>query len=90
MRLQESPPIQPRRNHRDRAWSMLPALQALMYWLWTRRKRCPEAKGCDAASECQGRNRPWTGQPWEPPGRQSFPKSFPHEPVLTLWGLLQG
>uniref|UniRef100_A0A480HL91 72 kDa type IV collagenase n=1 Tax=Sus scrofa TaxID=9823 RepID=A0A480HL91_PIG len=32
MRLQESPPIQPRRNHRDTAWSMLPVLQALMYW----------------------------------------------------------
>ena len=38
MRLQESPPIQPRRNHRDRAWSMLPVLQALMYWLWGRRE----------------------------------------------------
>lgn len=37
MRLQESPPIQPSRNHSDRAWSMLPVLQALMYWLWKRR-----------------------------------------------------
>lgn len=34
MRLQESPPIQPSRNHSDRAWSMLPVLQALMYCLW--------------------------------------------------------
>ena len=33
MRLQESPPIQPRRNHRDRAWSMFPVLQAWMYCL---------------------------------------------------------
>lgn len=32
--MQESPLIQPRRNHRDRAWSMLPVLQAFMYWLW--------------------------------------------------------
>lgn len=39
MRLQESPPIQPRRNHRDTAWSMLPVLQALMYWLRWRKTR---------------------------------------------------
>lgn len=42
MRLQESPPIQPRRNHRDRAWSILPILQALMYWLWRRKETCAQ------------------------------------------------
>lgn len=45
MRLQESPPIQPRRNHTDRAWSMLPVLQALMYWL---------RRGGDVSSGAQG------------------------------------
>lgn len=45
MRLQESPPIQPRRNHTDSAWSMLPILQALMYWLRQRGKHMLRGQG---------------------------------------------
>lgn len=45
MRLQESPPIQPSRNHRDRASSMLPVLQALIYWLWQRGRHVLRGRG---------------------------------------------
>lgn len=58
MRLQESPPIQPRRNHRDRAWSMLPVLQALMYCLGREGDTCSGAEGYDIASEGQQGNGP--------------------------------
>lgn len=66
MRLQESPPIQPSRNHSDRAWSMLPVLQALMYWLWKRRGhkfrgcglRRPLRLGKSVTGASVGRRRP--------------------------------
>lgn len=51
MRLQESPPIQPKRNHRDSAWSMFPVLQALMYWLRPRKE-----------TQAQGRRGPGPGR----------------------------
>lgn len=89
MRLQESPPIQPRRNHRDRAWSMLPVLQALMYCLWQKRRRMLRGRGLRHRLGGPTRERPpaetttgWWGRGGRGKGHR--------EPRFAHWGFLLG
>lgn len=89
MRLQESPPIQPRRNHRDRAWSMLPVLQALMYCLWQKRRRMLRGRGLRHRLGGPTRERPpaetttgWWGRGGRGKGHW--------EPRFAHWGFLLG
>lgn len=99
MRLQESPPIQPRRNHRDRAWSMLPVLQALMYWLWQRRETHAQARGLGRRVGASRREQPRRRQPQPQtssagagstggrPRANPSRRQNPREPFLILWWL---
>lgn len=85
MRLQESPPIQPKRNHRDSAWSMLPALQALMYWLQERKKT-----GAQGRAELQRGTGGVGGGTGGPLGAQPPCRQNPQEPPCALRGRSPG